>query len=391
MDGQQVIDAIKAEHESLYELMSNAKYSSFRGDDGTFQPRPLYSEDSLILRFRFDDGIQLSVSLIASFPELRQIIYEHAFAVALRPGQSYIVDNHRFLHGRTSFSGSRELLRVLAYPHSTETVKPILFDVDGTLCRAEALSIDAYYRCVSDVTGKHITNENTQVNLHGATDISLLKNILQFHGMNDEQVDTASAKFLKLHPQYLENSLANGFESRACPEVNDVLTWLTTKNREQSATQPKVPVGLLTGNSERNALLKIKAAGIDPEVFDLSISSFGDTQETRLGLVQDSINKASKVYGTSIKAEDVTLIGDTPLDIDSAKQAGCGVVAVGTGNYSTEQLAPWEPDALCETLPQAKQYLTAVMSSWARTTCDNALETISSPSVSAVSMWIRLP
>ena len=342
--------------------MSNAKYSSFRGDDGTFRPRPLYSEDSSTLRFRFDDGIQLSASLIERFPELRQIIYEHAFAIALSPGQSYIVDNHRFLHGRTSFSGSRELLRVLAYPHSNETVKPILFDVDGTLCRAEALSIDAYYRCISDVTGKSITNEKTYVNLHGATDISLLKNILRFHGLNDQEIDSASVTFLELHPQYLEGSLAQGFESRACPEVNDVLKWLTTKNREQSVTQPKGPVGLLTGNLERNALLKIKAAGIDPDVFDMSISSFGDTHKTRLGLVQDSINKASKGYSTSVKAEDVTLIGDTPLDIECAKQAGCGVVAVSTGNYTTEQLAPLEPNALCEKLPQAKQYLTAVMS-----------------------------
>jgi alpha-ketoglutarate-dependent taurine dioxygenase len=74
--------------------------------------------------------------LIGNFPQLRFIIYENPFTVELFPGQSYIVDNHRFLHSRTSFNGTRELLRVLAHPHPAKTCKFILFDVDGTICRS---------------------------------------------------------------------------------------------------------------------------------------------------------------------------------------------------------------------------------------------------------------
>ena len=360
VDSEEVIKTIKAKDRALYDLIINPKYSSFRNDDGTFSPRPIYDVDSSIFRFRFDDGIQLSASLIDRFPSLCREIYEHAYAISFEPGQSYIVDNHRFLHGRTSFTGSRELLRVLAYPHSAGTVRPILFDVDGTLCRAEALSIDAFYRCVSHIVGKPITNANTSVALHGVTDLSLLRSILRFHQVDEAEINAAATRFFALHPQYLEASLAKGLGSRACPDVTETLQWLADETQKRSITTPRVPLGLLTGNSQANALLKIKAAGIDPAIFDLDISAFGDRHPTRLALVEDSIGKVKRRYGQHVEAGDVTLVGDTPLDIESAKDANCHVVAVGSGNYACEQLRALEPDFACAALGEARDFLAVV-------------------------------
>jgi len=361
VDGQQVIEFIKTHHADLYDLVTHPKYSSFRADDGSFHPRPLYSECSDLLRFRFDDGIQLSASLIDRFTELRSILFEHAYAISLEPGQSYVVNNHRFLHGRTSFTGSRELLRVLAYSHTSNEIKPILFDVDGTLCRSEALSIDAYYRCVSDVVGHQITCDNTKVNLHGQTDLSLLQDILRYHDLDESKISSAVQEFFKLHPRYLETSLARGFRSEPCPEVNEILDWLAAQQREHAHSRSVVPLGLLTGNSQANALLKIRAACINPNLFDLSISSFGDKHSSRLSLVQSSISKLETHYGTPVPVANVTLIGDTPLDIECAKKAGCAIVAVTTGNYTREQLAPLQPDVVCERLTEAKGFFSTIM------------------------------
>ena len=368
MDSFEVLDAIKAHSAHLYDLLTDAKYSSFRDDDGKFVPRPIFDMKTGILRFRFDDGIQLSASLVDAFPLLREFIYAHARPVALEPGQCYIVDNHRFLHGRTSFTGSRELLRVLAHPLPvTPPIKPILFDVDGTLCRSEALSIDAYFRCVSEVVGKAITHENTEVNLHGQTDLSLLEDILRYHGVDNNSIDSAVRTFFTLHPQYLKRSLAKGLSSRSCPEADSMLEWLTARKQQLSEhssnrdESPIVPIGLLTGNSQPNALLKIRAAGIDTDIFDLGISAFGDKSANREELVQDSLGKLESRYGRRVDTRDVTLVGDTPLDIQCAKNSGCGVVAVATGNYTRNQLAPLEPDLLCERLSEAKPYLSAII------------------------------
>ncbi|KAL8939065.1 MAG: hypothetical protein Q9211_002904, partial [Gyalolechia sp. 1 TL-2023] len=359
----------KAQDIRLYDLITNSKYSSFRADDGSFVPRPISDEKTGILRFRFDDGIQLSASLVDAFPKLRRLFYEYARPISLEPGQCYVVDNHRFLHGRTSFTGARELLRVLAYPHPPGVIKPIFFDVDGTLCRSEALSIDAYYRCVSDIVGKPITHENTKVNLHGQTDLSLLQDILRYHGLDEAAIEPAIRSFFNLHPQYLEASLAKGYRSERCPEADTLLDWLAAQKQQQQVDQspgrggPVICIGLLTGNSQPNALLKIRAAGIDPGLFDLGISAFGDNNASRDELYRDSIRKLESRYGRKVDAENVTLVGDTPLDIECAKSAGCGIVAVATGNYTSGQLAPLGPDLLCEKLPEAKAYLSAIMAS----------------------------
>ncbi|KAI5794984.1 hypothetical protein EDC01DRAFT_721925 [Geopyxis carbonaria] len=354
-DGQQIIAHIRDHEPQLYSLLTSAKYASYRADDGSFVPRPFYDAHTGILRLRFDDGIQLAPSLIAQLPTLRAVIYQHAFAAALAPGDAYIVDNHRFLHGRTQFGGARELLRVLAHPHAPRSVRTVLLDIDGTLCRAEALSVDAFFRCAADVAGMEITHGNTQVNLHGQTDVSLLRDILRFHGAPEGELDALVARFLAVHPRYLEASLAAGHKSTVCAGAGEMLAWLL-EVRRHVAGELTVNVGLLTGNSRPNALLKLRAAGIDTDVFDLEISAFGDEHPTRLALLEHSVARLEARYGFAVSPASVTLVGDTPLDVECAKQGGCAVVAVATGNYSMQQLEALDPDLVVENLQDAKEY-----------------------------------
>ena len=120
-------------------------------------------------------------------------------------------------------------------------------------------------------------------------------------------------------------------------------------------------VGLLTGNSQPNAILKLKAAGIDTNVFDLDISSFGDKHATRPGLVEEAMNKVEVKCHIRLNIGDVVLIGDTPLDIECARETGCRVVSVDTGHFSRNELAVCRPDFVCGTLVEAKKYLTGVI------------------------------
>ncbi|KAF2200468.1 Clavaminate synthase-like protein [Delitschia confertaspora ATCC 74209] len=358
VDTRAVVQKLQLSDPHLYKLITNAKYSCFRADDGSFIPRPIYDEKSGIFRFRFDDGIHIAPSLVDKISQLKNIIFQNAFVVELKPGQCYIADNHRFLHGRTSFTGTRELLRILAHAPPAMPKHFVLFDVDGTLCRAEALSIDAYYGCISHVVGRKITHENTKINLHGVTDLSLLYGILRFHQVPEEELERTAKKFFALHPQYLRDSLERGFVSKPCPQVQEFLNWMT--NETDSHGHP-ISVGLLTGNSKANALLKISAAGLPTEIFDLSISSFGDEHPSRASLVQDAKSKIEARHGLPIRTSQIILIGDTPLDIECAQQTGCKVVAVASGNYTQEKLIALTPDFSCDKLPEAQDYLSGIL------------------------------
>jgi phosphoglycolate phosphatase-like HAD superfamily hydrolase len=46
----------------------------------------------------------------------------------------------------------------------------------------------------------------------------------------------------------------------------------------------------------------------------------------------------------------VVIIGDTPADIACGEHLGVRTIAVATGTYATDQLAPCGPDHLFETL-----------------------------------------
>ncbi|KAL5343447.1 hypothetical protein BJX70DRAFT_354189 [Aspergillus crustosus] len=352
-DSARILKQIKDQGDGLYELLTSPDHASFRSDDGVFVPRPIFNKRSGLFRFRFDDSIQLSASLVTKLPHLFDIIYRNSFAVALQKGQGYLLDNHRFLHGRTAFTGSRELLRALVDLPPPKTVVTILFDIDGTLCRSDEMSVDAYYSCLSDIVGRPITHENTTVNLHGRTDLGLLHDVLNHHSVDAKAL--VIEKFLELHPSYLQRSLDKGFVSIACHGVQDSLEWLMAKRKNLGS--PMLRVGLLTGNSRPNALLKLEAAGLDTAIFDLSISSFGDTHVDRISLINDSMAKLRARDGPDLHESKVIIVGDTPLDIECAKQAGCAVVAVASGNYNIDDLAMLEPDHACAEIGEFKDYL----------------------------------
>ena len=115
-------------------------------------PSPLSNVSSNALDFRFEIGFRLPAMPMKTS-------YEHAYAIPLQPEKSYVVDNNCSLGGHTYFIGLQELLRVLSYSHFPDTARATLFDVNGMLCLCEALSIDAYYRCISEVDGRTITEE----------------------------------------------------------------------------------------------------------------------------------------------------------------------------------------------------------------------------------------
>lgn len=229
--------------------------------------------------------------------------------------------------------------------------KLILFDIDGTLCSASALSIDAYFSCISMLLGREITLTNSPVELYGVTDKSLLAAILVHHGVPAADIPDQSARFFKAHPGFLEGSVARGLHSEAIPGAVEALDWLAGK---ANRTNPRLRLGLLTGNYPASAAFKLKAARVDPARFDPKISSYGDNADDRHQLVANALGAWRKVEGgengESLRVEDVLLIGDTPLDVQSAVRAGCKMLAVSTGAYGTETLRSFEPDMVCERL-----------------------------------------
>jgi phosphoglycolate phosphatase-like HAD superfamily hydrolase len=135
---------------------------------------------------------------------------------------------------------------------------------------------------------------------------------------------------------YAERLRAEVTSTRILPGVRELLTALR-------ATEGLL-LGCVTGNFAEAARMKLQAAEIDTDWF--AANGFGGEAPTRSDLVRLAIDRGASVAGHPIPGRNVTVIGDTPRDVESAKANGCACLAVATGNYGIEVLQAAGPDVV---------------------------------------------
>ena len=120
------------------------------------------------------------------------------------------------------------------------------------------------------------------------------------------------------------------------PGIPELLPWL--------AGREGVALGLLTGNFEPVARLKLARAGIG-SWFASGQGAFGSDSEDRAALPAIARRRgpgsarAGGQVGSPVPREHTIVIGDTPRDIACARADGVRCVAVTTGQFGADELA----------------------------------------------------
>lgn len=73
--------------------------------------------DRIRVRYRTDDLVKFSPEIARFLPVLAAAIKRHTITFALEPGAGYVLHNHRWMHGRTGFTGNRVMHRLSLDPH----------------------------------------------------------------------------------------------------------------------------------------------------------------------------------------------------------------------------------------------------------------------------------
>src|SRR5204862_6275037 len=76
------------------------------------------------------------------------------------------------------------------------------------------------------------------------------------------------------------------------------------------------------------------------------VGAYGSDHVDRRRLPPIARERAALVVGRDIDGARVTIIGDTPHDVDCARACGAVAVAVATGQYPPDELAACAPDLL---------------------------------------------
>lgn len=210
-------------------------------------------------------------------------------------------------------------------------MKLLLFDIDGTLIKSGADGVHraSFSYAIKKVFGVFVNLK--EISTAGKIDSQILIELLGIKGIKPiESTGKLNLLFKYMIKYFKENAI--DLERFVLPNVLNVLKKL--KGRKD------LILGLLTGNVDEIGWMKMEKAGLR-KFFKMGV--FGNEALKRTSLVPKAL---AKVKNYRIQLKDTYIIGDTPLDIKCAKEAGCLVVAIPSGSCSAEELEREKPDYL---------------------------------------------
>jgi phosphoglycolate phosphatase-like HAD superfamily hydrolase len=217
----------------------------------------------------------------------------------------------------------------------------LLFDIDGTLVRTGGAGKHAMESALKAAFG--VREIRDTVSYAGRTDRAIARDLLTAHG-----IDPTPANQDRLRDTYLAHLPASlqTHGGVVCPGVNELLAELRPR--------AGVVLGLLTGNIRRGASHKLGHFGL----WDFfACGGFGDEHYDRDDVARTAVAEVRAHLGREFAAEDVWVIGDTPLDVQCARAVGAKAVAVATGWHPIEELASHAADFTLADLSNPEELL----------------------------------
>jgi phosphoglycolate phosphatase len=224
----------------------------------------------------------------------------------------------------------------------------ILFDIDGTLLWPNGAGSLAMKRALTEIYGT--SGALDQVSMAGNTDRGIIHQALTGDGFAPEDIQAHWEPFTQALARHMTVTV---FERQvnACPGVPALLDTLVARD--------DVLLGLVTGNMERTAPIKLRAAGIDPGLF--RVGGYGSDDGDRNRLPAIAARRAEALVGQRFPGRSIVVVGDTPADVACGKRVGARTVAVATGVLTLEALQTTDPDHLLLNFSDLKETMKAIL------------------------------
>ncbi len=226
-----------------------------------------------------------------------------------------------------------------------KTMKIPLFDLDGTLIKSDhdfklnrfSFAIKKVFKIDVDL-GLLVT--------HGMIDSQILIELLALYDIPKEKSEEKLQEMFFVMEEFLNQNEDKMFY-KPLDGAFDLLKKLNELN---------IPSSVLTGNVECFGWNKLKKTNLKQFIVT---GVFGDMALIRSDLVPILLEKLQLECDEEIQKSNLVIVGDTPLDIKCAKDAGIYSVGVATGKYSKKELENCGADLVVESLnePKLLEYL----------------------------------
>lgn len=218
----------------------------------------------------------------------------------------------------------------------------ILFDIDGTLIDSGGAGVRALDLAMKELFA--LENAFQGISMAGKTDTQIIREGLVKHDLStDGTIDAVINAYLRYLAQEINND-----RKHVKPGIYEILVELQTLSN--------VGMGLLTGNLEKGARIKLEPFGLN-EYFPSG--AFGSDDENRNNLLPFAVKRFENIFQKKIEMEKCIIVGDTPRDVECAHIYGAICIGVATGPYSYDVLVEAGADYVLKDLTdhQPIQYL----------------------------------
>ena len=220
----------------------------------------------------------------------------------------------------------------------------VLFDIDGTLLLSGGAGVRAMTRAFAEVFG--VADAFAASDVAGRTDTFLVTTALQRAGLPD--TPEQHLRFRAAYAGILREEMLQPPRGRCglMPGVTELLDALQADDGAHLA--------LLTGNFEPAAYTKLGHFGIDRF---FTWGAFGEESADRNELARVARRRAEERALPAAVRDRIVVVGDTPHDIACARAIDARVIAVATGNFSTDALADAGADVVLPDLSDTARVL----------------------------------
>jgi len=227
----------------------------------------------------------------------------------------------------------------------------ILFDVDGTLVDTAGAGKRAMLRAFREWFGVDaLEGQAGGVRFAGMTDSRIFENLAAANGIAAPQFSAALPALRESYLAALRTEMERADpRRRVMPGVVPLLDELESR--------ANVRLGLLTGNLEAGARIKLEPFGLNRY---FPGGGFGSDHHDRREVARQAWLKMRRLTGVPFEAAQVAVVGDTEHDVDCARVNGFRAIAVESGWVSRDALEAAEPHALLSDLTDRPAVLRAL-------------------------------
>jgi phosphoglycolate phosphatase-like HAD superfamily hydrolase len=222
----------------------------------------------------------------------------------------------------------------------------LLWDIDGTLVCTDRAGERALLQAIQELYQLDWGNQ-LPLDLRGRTDRYILGELLIHIGreVGPGEENRLKTAYLSLLPKTLPLG-----QARLQPGIREAL--------DAVHAHPEIHQGLLTGNLEEGARLKLSHLGI---WHYFEFGAFADDSSNRNELGPFALKRAREKLGIDFAPENVYIVGDTPHDIACGKAIGAKTIAVATGTFSVTELEAEKPTHTFQDLADTEALLKVIL------------------------------